>query len=96
MGNCVRRFGEVQAEDGCLLVIVRGGIPISNCFHELGLTEGTSMEFMLLMDDKWFHVWLRKIRSIAVVIMHVKATWSLRGFLFVLQNHVMRYKLYLS
>ena len=24
-----------------------------------------------------------------------KATWSVRGFLFVLQNHVIRYKLYL-
>ena len=25
----------------------------------------------------------------------LKATWSVRGFLFILQNHVIRYKLYL-
>ena len=25
----------------------------------------------------------------------IKATWSVRGFLFLLQNHVIRYKLYL-
>ena len=65
MGNCVKRFGEVEKENVGLYVIVHGGSPIMNCLHELGLTGESCLESMLVMEYitslalRCFHMWLR-------------------------------------
>ena len=42
-------------------------------------------------------LWMFKVGELRVAFIYknVKATWSVRGFLFLLQNHVIQYKLYL-